>query len=115
MPPWLLQHADMAEIDLNEALEPLTLADPVEAMHTVSHDLTLAAPLPLETGGTTTAWQMQVTLRGLVYAAAATVYGTDTSGEPAWPDRSTLRHHGDVGAGLSPTSPPYAMPTMTDD
>ena len=75
--------------DLNEALEPLTLADPVEAMHTVSHDLTLAAPLPLETGGTTTAWQMQVTLRGLVYAAAATVYGTDTSGEPAWPDRST--------------------------
>ena len=58
-------------------------------MHTVSHDLTLAAPLPLETGGTTTAWQMQVTLRGLVYAAAATVYGTDTSGEPAWPDRST--------------------------
>ena len=86
---WLLEHADMAEIDLNEALEPLTLADPVEAMHTVSHDLTLAAPLPLETGGTTTAWQMQVTLRGLVYAAAATVYGTDTSGEPAWPDRST--------------------------
>ena len=86
---WLLEHADMAEIDFNEALEPLTLADPVEAMHTVSHDLTLAAPLPLETGGTTTAWQMQVTLRGLVYAAAATVYGTDTSGEPAWPDRST--------------------------
>ena len=32
---------------------------------------------------------MQVTLRGLVYAAAATVYGTDTSGEPAWPDHST--------------------------
>ena len=24
---WLLEHADMAEIDLNEALGPLTLAD----------------------------------------------------------------------------------------
>ena len=111
---WLLEHADMAEIDLNEALEPLTLADPVEAMHTVSHDLTLAAPLPLETGGTTTAWQMQVTLRGLVYAAAATVYGTDTSGEPAWPDRSTRNIMAMWGQALADVAP-YAMPTMTDD
>ena len=86
---WLLEHADEAALDLTVALEPLTLADPVAAMHTVSHDLTLAAELPLETGGTTTAWQMQVTLRGLVYAAAAVVYGTDAAGEPAWPDRST--------------------------
>lgn len=65
------------------------LADPVSAMHEVSHDLTLGAMLPLEYGGETSAWQIEVTLRGLVYAAAAVIYGTDTSGEPAWPDRST--------------------------
>lgn len=86
---WLLEHADTAGIDLDEVLRPLTLSDPVEAMHTVSHDLTLSAGLPLQDGGDTTAWQMQVTLRGLVYAAASVVYGTDVSGEPAWPDRST--------------------------
>ena len=86
---WLLEHADRAGMDLDAVLRPITLADPVAAMHTVSHDLTLQAGLPLETGGTTTAWQMQVTLRTLVYEAAATIHGTDTSGEPAWPDRST--------------------------
>lgn len=37
-------------------------------MHEVSHDLTLGAMLPLEYGGETSAWQIEVTLRGLVYA-----------------------------------------------
>lgn len=86
---WLLEHADQAGMDLDAALEPITLADPVAAMHTVSHDLTLQAVLPLETGGATTAWQVQVALRTLVYEAAAAIHGTDTSGEPAWPDRPT--------------------------
>ena len=86
---WLLEHAEEAGLNIDEALEPIMLADPVSAMHEVSHDLTLGAMLPLEYGGETSAWQIEVTLRGLVYAAAAVIYGTDTSGEPAWSDRST--------------------------
>ena len=86
---WLLEHAEEAGLNMDEALRPTTLADPVRAMHEVSHDLTLGAALPLEYGGETTAWQIEITLRSLVYAAAAVVYGTDASGEPAWPDRST--------------------------
>ena len=86
---WLLEHAEEAGLNMDEALKPVTLADPVHAMHEVSHDLTLGAALPLEYGGETTAWQIEVTLRSLVYAASAVVYGTDASGEPAWPDRST--------------------------
>ena len=86
---WLLEHADDASYDLAALIDGLTLADPVQAMHTVSHDLTLAAPLALANGGTTTAWLMQVRLRAAVYEVAAVVHGTDTRGEPAWPDRST--------------------------
>ena len=86
---WLLEHADEAGFDMGTLLSSLELADPVAAMHTVSHDLTLAAPLELQAGGTTTAWMIQVRLRAAVYEAAAIVYGTDTTGEPVWPDRST--------------------------
>lgn len=86
---WLLEHAREAGVDLDALFARLQLADPVEAMHTVSHDLTLSKPLPLETGGEITAWQMQVTLRAAVYEAAAAIHGTDVSGEPSWPDRST--------------------------
>ena len=86
---WLLEHADEADYDLHALLGRLELADPVEAMHIVSHDLTLAAGLPLTAGGEITAWQMQVLLRGAVYEVAAAIHGTDTLGEPAWPDRET--------------------------
>ena len=86
---WVLEHGREAGLDLEAMMDALALADPVEAMHTVSHDLTLNAELPLRNGGMTTAWQMQVTLRSMVYAAAAMVYGSDTAGEPVWPDRST--------------------------
>lgn len=86
---WLAEHADEAGYDLAGLLDQLALDDPVTAMHVASHDLTLAEPLPLAHGGTMTAWQMQVTLRAAVYAAAAVIYGTDTSGEPVWPDRQT--------------------------
>ncbi|KAA8822106.1 depupylase/deamidase Dop [Bifidobacterium vespertilionis] len=86
---WLLEHADEAGYDLKSLENDLALADPVAAMHAVSHDLTLCAPLTLANGGTTTAWLMQVRLRAAVYEATAVVHGTDTRGEPAWPDRST--------------------------
>ena len=86
---WLLEHADEAGMDCDALLERVALADPVDALHTVSHDLTLAAPLQCEHGCTLTAWQMQVLLRAAVYEAGAAVYGTDTRGEPQWPDRPT--------------------------
>lgn len=86
---WLLEHAGAADFDLNALLDELELADPVEAMHTVSHDLTLNAALPLANGSETTAWLIQLKLRQAVYQVAALVNGTDTAGEPAWPDKST--------------------------
>mgnify|MGYP004491201631 CR=1 FL=1 len=86
---WLLEHADEAGLDMNAFLDGIELADPVEAMHTVSHDLTLGASLPLANGGETNAWLIQLKLRQAVYQVAALVEGTDTAGEPAWPDKST--------------------------
>ena len=86
---WLLEHADEAGFDLNAFLDELELADPVEAIHTVSRDLTLGAILPLANGGETNAWLIQLKLRQAVYQVAALVEGTDTAGEPAWPDKST--------------------------
>ena len=88
---WLLEHVQEAGIDFDALMGGLALADPVGALHTVSRDLTCAAPLSLESGATTDAWNMQVRLRGAVYALAATVYGTDNRGEPLWPDESTAR------------------------
>lgn len=86
---WLLEHAQEAGFDIDTFLDGLELADPVEAMHTVSHDLSLSASLPLEHGGETTAWLIQLKLRQAVYQVAALLDGTDTKGEPAWPDKST--------------------------
>ena len=86
---WVCEHAEEAGIDLTGELEALTFADPVDAMHRVSHDLTLAQPLPMAGGAAMTAWQVQVALQTLAYETAAAVYGTDTRGEPVWPDRST--------------------------
>ncbi|NMM97436.1 depupylase/deamidase Dop [Bifidobacterium olomucense] len=86
---WLLEHADEAGFDVSAFLDGLELADPVEAMHTVSHDLGLNAALPLASGGETTAWLIQLKLRQAVYQVAALVDGTDTAGEPQWPDKPT--------------------------
>lgn len=86
---WLAEHADEAGYDLPSLLERLQLADPVEAMHAVSHDVALTARLPLAHGGAIDAWQMQVLLRGAVYEVAAGLLGTDVAGEPAWEDRPT--------------------------
>ncbi|KFI98770.1 depupylase/deamidase Dop [Bifidobacterium stellenboschense] len=101
---WTLEHAREAGYDLDTLLGSLQLADPVEAMHTVSHDLTLAAGLPLETGGTTTAWLMQVALRRAVYEVAAATLGTDTKGEPAWEDRETRNVMAMWGQALADTA-----------
>lgn len=88
---WLLEHGGQAGVDLDALADGLALADPVAAMHAVSHDLTLAEPLELESGGRTDAWNMQVRLRGAVYEAAAAIHGVDSHGEPRWPDDSTRR------------------------
>ncbi|MDF7641008.1 depupylase/deamidase Dop [Bifidobacterium sp. ESL0784] len=90
---WLLEHAgtDDSACDLDGLLAELQLVDPVEAMHTVSHDLSLADQLPLEAGGTTTAWQIQVRLLSAVSVQGAATYGSDNRGEPLWPDEETKR------------------------
>ena len=101
---WLAEHADEAGFDLDALLDGLALADPVAAMHEVSHDLTLSRPLALEQGGEASAWQMQVRLRMAVYEAAAGVYGTDTQGEPNWPDRPTRAVMAMWGQALADTA-----------
>ncbi|MDF7663649.1 depupylase/deamidase Dop [Bifidobacterium sp. ESL0763] len=88
---WLLEHAGEGGFDLDGLLHQLRLLDPVEAMHRVSHDLTLGAPLELEHGGTTTAWQIEVRLMTAVYTLAAALHDTDSKGEPLWPDEETRR------------------------
>ena len=86
---WVAEHAAQTGYDLEALAGALALADPVEAIHAVSHDLTLAAPLALAQGGTTTAWAIQVRLRAAVYDVAARMYDTDITGEPLWPDDDT--------------------------
>ena len=86
---WLAEHADETGYDLAALLDSMALVDPVSAMHTVSHDLTLQAELPLRDGGVTNALIMQVRLRAAVYEMGALVYGTYTRGEPLWPDKPT--------------------------
>ena len=86
---WALEHAHEAGYDLDALLDALRLEDPVEAMHEVSHDLSLSKALACEGGGALTAWQMQVLLRGMVYEVAAALLGVDAKGEPLWEDRET--------------------------
>lgn len=88
---WLAGALDAAGFDTARTLRHLTLSDPVGAMHAVSHDLTLRTPLQMEDGTRRTAWQIQVTLRSQVYAAASQVWGCTSVGEPLWPDEATAR------------------------
>lgn len=88
---WLAGALDAAGFDPVEVLSHLELADPVDAMHTVSHDLTLRTPLLMADGTRRTAWQVQVALRSQVYATAAQIWGCSSVGEPLWPDDSTAR------------------------
>lgn len=86
---WVAEQASALDYDLTDELRSLSLLDPVAAMHTVSHDLTFDEPLALANRGSSTAWQLQVSLHGLVYEVASIVYGTDSLGEPVWPDSQT--------------------------
>ncbi|MCI1253579.1 MULTISPECIES: depupylase/deamidase Dop [Bifidobacterium] len=88
---WMLENAQSCGMDIAGLLDATRLADPVAAVHTVSHDLGLAAELPLEGGGTITAWQLQARLLSAVYETGARMYGTDSRGEPLWPDKPTVR------------------------
>lgn len=97
---WLAETAPSAGYDLEELLKRVEFADPVDALHGISHDLSLKAHFALaqaaestESGddsiSSTTAWQVQVALRSAVYAVGAAVYDTDSLGEPLWPDDDT--------------------------
>lgn len=88
---WLLEQAQQTPYDLDGLLDDLRLADPVHALHQVSHDLTLSADLQLQRGGITNAWLMQIRLLKAVYEMGSRIYGTDSRGDPQWPDAATTR------------------------
>ncbi|RBP98425.1 proteasome accessory factor PafA2 [Bifidobacterium aemilianum] len=90
---WVLEEAASTHtaFDLAGLLDDLALADPVQALHTVSRDMSLSADLPLASGGSITAWQLQLRLLTATVALAAEVYGTDGVGNPLWPDESSRR------------------------
>ncbi|MBU5424141.1 proteasome accessory factor PafA2 [Cellulomonas hominis] len=57
---WLIERAAAGQAgDLGAALDRLALADPVRAVHAVSHDLTLTERLPLADGRRLTALEVQ--------------------------------------------------------
>lgn len=78
-------------IPVDDLAAEFRFADAVDAMHQVSHDLTLAGSVALESGRTATAWQIQVRLLTAVAAQGAVAYGTDSRGDPLWPDEQTRR------------------------
>ena len=91
---WLLESSrrdPSSGADLPKSIRSLKLKNPVAAMHTVSHDLTLREPLELCDGTRLTAWQLQTRLLTAVFAQAAAAYGTDCRGEPNSPDDPTRR------------------------
>lgn len=85
-----------AGVDVADLFERLALADPVEAFHAVSRDLTFKHGLALEGGSKISsskiaAWQLQVRLLNIVFSVGAAVYGADSCGQPLWPDESTRK------------------------
>jgi proteasome accessory factor A len=75
---WLIERAAAGEVsDLAAAVDRLTLADPVTAVHTVSHDLTLTARLPLADGRELTALEIQREYLSAVQSALLRVGSTD--------------------------------------
>ncbi|GIG28855.1 depupylase/deamidase Dop [Cellulomonas marina] len=74
---WLLEQDTAGEHGpLAEALDALALRDPVTAVHTVSHDLTLTARLPLVDGRSLTALEVQRAYLDAVRAGLAAVTGS---------------------------------------
>ncbi|MCI1868083.1 depupylase/deamidase Dop [Bifidobacterium crudilactis] len=88
---WLTEHARESGVHLEGLLEELTLADPVKALHQVSHDLTLGVRLSMESGEELTAMQIQTRLFRAVAEAGSTVHGCDEQGQVIWPDEATTR------------------------
>ncbi|MBU4213887.1 MAG: proteasome accessory factor PafA2 [Actinobacteria bacterium] len=67
---WLIERATATGAGLPE-IEGLALRDPVDAVHRVSRDLTLRAPLELSRGGTLTAIEVQRAYLAAVHQAFA--------------------------------------------
>lgn len=88
---WMLERSGPSGTALARLLDEVELEDPVEAMHVISHDLTLGREVALRAGGHATAWQIQVRLLEAVFETAASSFGTDSRGEPQWPDAPTAR------------------------
>lgn len=88
---WLAGALGEAGIDPQEVIDELMPADPVAALHLVSRDLTLREPYETVGGGRMTAWQAQLRLRSITFAAAAQIWGATSKGDPLWPDEGTRR------------------------
>ena len=87
----LLEDADTAGFDLDTLLGRLALNDPVSSLRTVSRDLSLNAPLVLESGRRETALQIQQDLFQAICRVGVILYGEDREGKPAWPGQVTGR------------------------
>ncbi|WP_300767517.1 depupylase/deamidase Dop [uncultured Bifidobacterium sp.] len=88
---WMVENGSSHGVDVESLAQGLLPVDPVAALHTVSRDLTLSAPIQTQGCGMMTAWQMQTRLLSTVYRIAADVHGVDSTGRPLWPDESTSR------------------------
>lgn len=85
---WALEHSYDTD-ETRDFVRSMSMEDPVEAMHSISHDLSLAAPIAMSNGDKLSAIDIQLRLRSWVYAVAAAQYDTDSRGEPRWPDEDT--------------------------
>ena len=112
---WLAEHADETGYDLAALLDSMALVDPVSAMHTVSHDLTLQAELPLRDGGR----HQRVDHAGEAAGRRVRDGGAGVrhrhARRAAVAGQAHHRHHGAVGGQALPTWPPSGMPTTIRD
>ena len=93
----------------DDALELLPLADPVPAMHHVSHDLTLAAPLELADGRSMTALEIQWELYRQA-TAWADRHGLEAVGEAC--GKQVLERWEEILTGLE--SDPMSVASQVD-
>jgi proteasome accessory factor A len=88
---WLTEQGHDADTVVSNLLDTLEFADPVQALHQVSHDLSLRQTLLMRSGARYTALQIQRLLFDAVCDVARRVYGSDEAGEVLWPDCETSR------------------------
>ncbi|WP_018143080.1 depupylase/deamidase Dop [Alloscardovia criceti] len=86
---WALEQSCERGLDYQRFLAAIHLSNPVDALHRVSHDLSLKERQDMRAGEPLSAFQLQLRLKTWVYEVAAQVYGTDSQGEPLWPDEDT--------------------------